>query len=220
MEKNILIIYNEKLQAQSLKDKLTDYGFYVKVAVSFAQARDLLNVKMSDSILLDSKSTDIPIQDACKFFRNYIGKHQIVVLGTITDNEEEIKTAGANFFLTKPYRFNNLLHYLQEQSHYSVTGNFFSIGTFRFYPINRQLIDADGCYIALTEKETAILIYLYHVNGNIVSRNELLSEVWGYSSNVSTHTLETHVYCLRRKLIRDQNIIISKEGGYLLNKSN
>ena len=55
----------------------------------------------------------------------------------------------------------------------------------------------------LTEKETAILRYLYRAGQKPVSRETLLQEVWGYNSGVTTHTLETHIYRLRQKVEKD-----------------
>ena len=57
--------------------------------------------------------------------------------------------------------------------------------------------------VRLTEKETAILKYLYRAGDRIIGRDVLLNEVWGYNSGVTTHTLETHVYRLRQKIERD-----------------
>ena len=66
-----------------------------------------------------------------------------------------------------------------------------------------MLLDDGGAKIRLTEKETAILKYLYRAGDRIVTRDVLLSEVWGYNSGVTTHTLETHIYRLRQKIERD-----------------
>ena len=60
-----------------------------------------------------------------------------------------------------------------------------------------------GNKVRLTEKETAILRYLYRAGQKPVSRETLLQEVWGYNSGVTTHTLETHVYRLRQKVEKD-----------------
>lgn len=67
----------------------------------------------------------------------------------------------------------------------------------------------------LTEKEVAVLRYLYKARERIVSKNELLQEVWGYRADTTTHTIETHIYRLRSK-IEDENspVIISQDGGY------
>ena len=71
----------------------------------------------------------------------------------------------------------------------------------------------------LTEKETAILKYLYRAGDRIVTREVLLSEVWGYNSGVTTHTLETHIYRLRQKIERDPSqaeLLVTESGGYKL----
>ena len=73
--------------------------------------------------------------------------------------------------------------------------------------------------IRLTEKETAILRFLYRAGQLPVSRETLLQEVWGYNSGVTTHTLETHIYRLRQKIEKDAanpEILVTEAGGYKL----
>ena len=73
--------------------------------------------------------------------------------------------------------------------------------------------------IRLTEKETAILKFLYRSGDKPVSRDVLLDEVWGYNSGVTTHTLETHIYRLRQKIEEDPSnaqILVTEQGGYRL----
>src|SRR5205807_399313 len=73
--------------------------------------------------------------------------------------------------------------------------------------------------VRLTEKETAILKYLYRAGDRAIGRDTLLGEVWGYNAGVTTHTLETHVYRLRQKIERDParaEILITEPGGYRL----
>ena len=71
----------------------------------------------------------------------------------------------------------------------------------------------------LTEKETAILKYLYRAGNQMITRETLLNEVWGYNAAVTTHTLETHVYRLRQKIETDPSnadILVTVTGGYQL----
>ena len=78
---------------------------------------------------------------------------------------------------------------------------------------------AAGKKIRLTEKETAILKYLYRAGGRVVGRDTLLVEVWGYNAGVTTHTLETHVYRLRQKIEpepQNARILVTEPGGYKL----
>lgn len=75
----------------------------------------------------------------------------------------------------------------------------------------------EGTTIRLTEKETAILVYLYRAGGAPVGRDDLLSAVWSYADNVQTHTLETHIYRLRQKIETDPSspkILLTVEDGY------
>ena len=76
-----------------------------------------------------------------------------------------------------------------------------------------------GSKLKLTEKETAILRFLYRAGQMPVSRETLLQEVWGYNSGVTTHTLETHIYRLRQKIEKDAanpEILVTEAGGYKL----
>jgi len=86
-------------------------------------------------------------------------------------------------------------------------------------PSSKLLVNPKGNKVRLTEKETAILRYLYRAGQRPVSREILLQEVWGYNSGVTTHTLETHIYRLRQKVERDAAnpaILVTEAGGYKL----
>ena len=73
--------------------------------------------------------------------------------------------------------------------------------------------------VRLTEKETAILKYLYRAGDKVVGREVLLDDVWGYNTEVDTHTLETHIYRLRQKIEEDPSravLLVTESGGYRL----
>ena len=95
----------------------------------------------------------------------------------------------------------------------------FQIGPYTFRPGAKLLINEKGSKLKLTEKETAILRYLYRAGQKVVGRDVLLAEVWGYNANVTTHTLETHIYRLRQKIETDPSnarILVTEPGGYKL----
>jgi DNA-binding response OmpR family regulator len=75
-----------------------------------------------------------------------------------------------------------------------------ALGDHLFCETTQTLMGPDGVRHPLTEKETAILARLARARGGVVARNVLLREIWGYNPAVDTHTLETHIHRLRRKI--------------------
>ena len=129
--------------------------------------------------------------------------------------------AGANDYVTKPFRFAVLLARIRAhlRSHEQSEDAVFTIGPYEFRPAAKVLMDAKGKKVRLTEKETNILKYLYRAGAKPVSREELLTEVWGYNAGVTTHTLETHIYRLRQKIEPEPGharLLLTDAGGYRL----
>lgn len=129
--------------------------------------------------------------------------------------------AGANDYVTKPFRFAVLLARIRAQlrQHETSEDATFRIGPYTFKPAAKILLTDDDKTIRLTEKEVAILRYLYKTGRRPVARDVLLKEVWGYHASVTTHTLETHVYRLRRKIEPDPTearLLVTEAGGYKL----
>ena len=94
----------------------------------------------------------------------------------------------------------------------------FRIGRYKIDLNSRELISANNT-IKLTEKETNIIIYLSQ-SSDPVSIDQLQFNVWGYQSKLETHTVETHIYRLRKKILKqfnDKNFILSDKNGYKIN---
>ncbi|HXP98133.1 MAG TPA: response regulator transcription factor [Telmatospirillum sp.] len=220
MTKRILMIHAGGLLAKSLADQLTNQGFDVDTVVSIEQADQRLIEQTVDLVLFDAPSLAIAPAIVCQAVRARSADCPIVVLGIDRSDEAAVMGAGANVCLAKPYRFSGLLQRLQEQLRAADGGGEMPIGNFRLHPVARHLVDASGRRIHLTEKEAAILTYLHRAGSRVVPRDELLGEVWGYSSAVSTHTVETHIYRLRRKLVDEsgeESPLATTGGGYRLN---
>ena len=175
-------------------------------------------------MLLDVGLPDMDGRDLCREFRRAAINVPIVML-TAADGEGDTVQgleAGADDYVTKPFRLNVLLARLRahlrqgDQSDAAV----FMIGPYTFRPGAKLLTDQSGRKkVRLTEKETAILKYLYRAGDRAIGRDTLLGEVWGYNAGVTTHTLETHVYRLRQKIERDPTraeILVTEPGGYRL----
>ena len=90
-----------------------------------------------------------------------------------------------------------------------------NIGNYKINLNSREMSSKD-LTLKLTEKETKVILFLFKSN-KPVNVDQLQSEVWGFNSKLETHTVETHIYRLRKKInnkFNDENFIISKKNGY------
>ena len=176
-----------------------------------------------DLILLDVDLPDMDGREACRLMRKNGVTAPVIMLTAAASDSDTILglESGANDYVTKPFRFGVLLARIRAQlrSHEASEDAVFRIGPYEFRPSSKLLVDDKAKKVRLTEKETNILKYLYRSGSKAVSREELLTEVWGYNAGVTTHTLETHVYRLRQKIEPDPavaRILITEMGGYRL----
>lgn len=126
--------------------------------------------------------------------------------------------------IKKPFSLNDLLNFLASCVNLleNTQDGYLHFGQYELRPIKKEILCLrTGKIVKLTEKEVAILKYLYNADNRLVYKNELLEEVWNYSAEVSTHTLETHIYRLRQKVEKGDKrskLIATKDGGYLLKR--
>lgn len=134
---------------------------------------------------------------------------------------DAILTAGAHDVLTKPLRAATLLTRVRRlwREVAVADADRLSLGPYSFDVEQRVLHDpVTDRRVRLTEKEAAILLHLHQAAGP-VERTTLLHEVWGYNDQITTHTLETHIYKLRQKIEAnpsDARLLLTEGGGYRL----
>lgn len=223
--RSILIVDDDTALRHSLAEQLhlheefqvTECGL---AGEAIARARE----ERFDLVLLDVGLPDMDGREACRLMRRAGLKMPIIML-TAADGEADTilgLESGANDYVTKPFRLGVLLARVRAQlrQHEQSDDAVFTIGPYSFKPAAKILVDeARNKKVRLTEKETAILKYLYRAGDRMVKRDILLNEVWGYNAGVTTHTLETHVYRLRQKIEPDPQraaILVTDSGGYRL----
>ncbi len=184
-----------------------------------AMAKDI----RPDLILLDVDLPDMDGRDACKQMREDGVLAPVIMLTAAASDADTVQglESGADDYVTKPFRFAVLLARIRAQlrSHEQSEHAVFRIGPYEFRPAQKLLIDEKQRKIRLTEKEANILKYLYRAGEKPVSREELLTQVWGYNAGVTTHTLETHIYRLRQKIepeVGGARLLLTDTGGYRL----
>ena len=222
--KKILVVDDDDTLRGSLAEQLQLHEEFSCTAVATGAAGlDHVRANHVDLVLLDVGLPDMDGREVCRLMRKAGVKVPIIMLtGADTDSDTILGLdAGANDYVTKPFRFGVLLARLRAhlRSHEQSEDAVFKIGPYSFRPSAKVLMDAQEKKIRLTEKETSILKYLYRAGSKVVGRDTLLAEVWGYNSGVTTHTLETHIYRLRQKIEQDPSsaeILVTEAGGYRL----
>jgi DNA-binding response OmpR family regulator len=123
----------------------------------------------------------------------------VVVCDVAGLNAAYASAGGRTLFIEKPMKLSQLLARVQALAEASASGVAVN-EAWELSPSERLLKRKDGAEIALTEKEAALIAYFLARPGQAATRQELLEQVWGYASDIATHTLETHIYRLRAKL--------------------
>src|SRR5881392_3815150 len=222
--RKILIVDDDTELREALVEQLALHEEFDAVAVD-AAAKGVQEAKNGhiDLIIMDVGLPDMDGREAVRIMRKNGFKAPIIMLtGQDTDSDTILGLeSGANDYVTKPFRFAVLLARIRAQlrQHEASEDAVFNIGPYQFRPSSKLLLNQKGNKVRLTEKETAILRYLYRAGQRPVSRETLLQEVWGYNSGVTTHTLETHIYRLRQKVEKDAAspaILVTEAGGYKL----
>jgi DNA-binding response OmpR family regulator len=222
--RKILVVDDDAELRNALKEQLALHEEFDVEAVDTAQgAVQQAKNGHFDLVIMDVGLPDMDGREAVRILRKNGFKSPIIMLtGQDADSDTILGLeAGANDYVTKPFRFAVLLARIRAQlrSHEASEDAVFPIGPYSFRPGAKLLVNERGSKVRLTEKETAILRYLFRSGEKPVSREVLLQEVWGYNSGVTTHTLETHIYRLRQKIEQDPAnaaLLVTEAGGYKL----
>ena len=223
--RKILIIDDDAELRDALGEQLSLYEEFQAVAAENGRLGvEAATAGQIDLVIMDVGLPDIDGREAARILRRNGFKAPIIMLTGHDTNSDIILglESGANDYVTKPFRFAVLLARIRTQlrQHEASEDAVFTIGPYTFRPRSKMLLlNPNISKVRLTEKEVSILRYLYRAGPRPVSRETLLQEVWGYNSEVTTHTLETHIYRLRQKIEKDTTapvILLTETGGYKL----
>jgi DNA-binding response OmpR family regulator len=222
--KKILIVDDDDALRDTLRDQFSLHDEFAVTDVATATAGvKAIKADHADLVLLDVNLPDMDGREACKIMRRNGYKGPILMLTAQGSDSDTILglDSGANDYVTKPFRFGVLLARIRAhlRQHEQSEDAIFKVGPYTFKPSAKMLIRDDNKKVRLTEKETAIIKFLFRAGEQVVGRDVLLHDVWGYNAGVTTHTLETHIYRLRQKIERDPahaEILVTEGGGYKL----
>jgi DNA-binding response OmpR family regulator len=191
--RSILLVDDDEDLRETLIEQLSLYEeFAILQEASATKGIQTARNNHIDLLIMDVGLPDMDGREAVKLLRKGGFKAPIIMLtGHDTDSDTILGLeAGANDYVTKPFRFAVLLARIRAQlrQHEQSEDATFTVGPYTFKPSQKLLLDDKGGKIRLTEKEAAIIRYLYRADQKVVTRDVLLEEVWGYNSGVTTHT--------------------------------
>ena len=222
MQKKFLLFEPDELLRNTLLEQISiNRDFDVKEVSSFEDVQSQLEKSSFDLIIMGTDREGYCLSSIRQFIKE--AKITNVVLFMTEAESSGASTSKEStenhYFIEKPLKIQHLIKKISTilakiSNSNEVTHK---IGPFLFFPLRKFIMLGDETKVELTEKEVGILKCLISSGEETVDRDVLLKQVWNYSSDVTTHTLETHIYRLRQKLEIDTSIprlIISKGGGF------
>ena len=220
----VLVVDDEPGLVRAIGINLRAHGWDVVTATSGTEALDVAATEHPDVILLDLGLPDIDGMDVITALRAWTSV-PIVVLSARQHGEEKIDAldAGADDYVTKPFAMNELMARLRAavRRGATTTGPTTAevVAGDLTIDLARKQVQREGIDVRLTPTEWAFLEVLVRNSGKLVSRSQLLHEVWGPSYSTETNYLRVYAAQLRAKLESDpahpQHIITQPGMGYL-----
>ena len=221
----ILIVEDEPNMRMGIKDNLEFEGYQVDAADNGGDGLDKIRTNQYNLVLLDVMLPRMSGFDVCKTVRQEGNKVPIILL---TAKGEEIDKIlglelGADDYVTKPFSLRELLArikaVLRRGADINVDHSEVKIGKLKV-DFSGYKASENKNPVQLSHKEFELLHYLWSKKNSTVSRDELLSNIWGYDENPTTRTVDNFIMKLRQKIEADPNhpqIILTVHGiGYKL----
>jgi DNA-binding response OmpR family regulator len=228
----LLVVDDEPHMRMGLKDNLEFESFEVEMAMNGQEALEKIAIQDYDLILLDVMMPKMSGLDVCKTIRKEGNQTPIIFL---TAKSEEIDKVlgleiGGDDYITKPFSLRELIarvHAVLRRSPGAVQSD--AVPTFKTATIGRLQVDfehytaqCDGADARMTHKEYEVIKYLLQRANQVVSRFDLLEDVWGYQSQPTTRTVDNFILKLRQRIEENPNdprhILTVHGAGYKLVK--
>ena len=208
MSLKILIIEDEPDIRKNLEYNLSREGYSVLTAASIAEAEELIYSNNLSLILLDLMLPDGSGLDLCKKMKSDPDVQNLPIIILTAKDDEVDKVVGfelgADDYVTKPFSVRELILRIKAvlkrgENKKDIVEIDRQFGDLKI-DIDSHEVYVDGDLVNLTALEFKLLIQLVDRRGRVQSREQLLADVWGYSAEVTTRTVDTHIKRLREKL--------------------
>jgi DNA-binding response OmpR family regulator len=223
----ILVVEDDPDIAELLRHYLERAQYQVDVLGHGAEVLSRIRTRRPDLVILDRMLPGMDGLDICRHLRAQDATADIAVIMVTARAEETDRIVGlelgADDYITKPFspkevvaRVNALLRRAQRTSRVAPEETPLTYGTLRM-DLSRHVVTLDGAPVRLTAKEFLLLQYFLEHRGRVLSRDLMLTDVWGYQYTGGSRTVDVHVRRLREKLpVLADAIETVKQFGYKL----
>jgi len=219
---SLLIVEDDQALALGLSDLFTSAGYTVTLAASGEEALADTRTRLYDAVVLDLMLPGVDGFDVCCELKTRTPRIPILMLSARTGSPDKVRglRLGADDYVAKPFDSLELLARVEALLRRATLASreaCWTIDEVRL-DVARGEVYRDGRPIRLSAREFQLLVYLIEHRGELLSREQLQRDVWGFSADVSSRTVDVHVARLRRKLERNAaapRLIMTVQGlGY------
>lgn len=214
----ILVVEDENILREVITDYLIEDGYQVLEAADGEEALELFQLNSVDLVILDIVLPKIDGWSVCRRIRKN-SNIPIIILTARSDEDDSLLgyELGADDYLIKPYSPRVLMakvkRFLEKYSGI-VDGTLISAGGI-VINMGSRIVSADGNTINLTHTEFEILAYLMQNKGIVITREQLITKIWGYDFYGDEKTVNSHIRNLRAKLgSKGSSIVTVIRSGY------
>lgn len=204
----ILVVEDDRAVQKALRRLFEGEGFEVDIASSGAEGLQMFRASPPAALVLDLSLPGVPGQDVCREISQAAPNLPIIILSARTEVMDKVLLLelGAHDYVTKPFSPRELLARvrtaMRRRGATAPVSESFSFGNIKV-DFRKMETWREGTPIQMTSQEFKVLKFMIQNAERVLSREELLNQVWGYKNYPSTRTVDNHILRLRQKLEKD-----------------
>ena len=204
----VLVIEDDRAVQKALRRLFEGEGFVVEAAANGVEGLEMFRAAPPSVLVLDLSLPGVPGQDICREINQVAPSLPIIILSARTEVMDKVLLLelGAHDYVTKPFSPRELLARvrtaMRRRASQAPVAETFSFGEVKV-DFTRMELWRDGALVPMTSQEFKVLKFMIQNPERVLSREELLNQVWGYKNYPSTRTVDNHILRLRQKVEKD-----------------